>query len=354
MIFCRPYGKKSGNDQQRKAHPPQQSDKNIVSSASSNYVIPEGDKTRKIITHQYQENEPGGLKSNTYIKQEMVSSQPHQQVPVSQSQPAMRQVYVDIQDQNKAMKENLSPLPTDFQPKSSSSPVPQFRVRNVKETLADPHYGKVYPIQPTPAPPVEPQPLQENNANIPMFRVSKFQPRLSDQEPQVRFEPEPVTYFEPEPIPQPTQHQPQERFVPPAPPPPAPLMTRNVENEPLMFPVPRPTFDAVKELVRCRAKTGEDEDQIDHEYYDIHGHKHLPIFAPPVEIEPEPEEHEERNIMDSGYDESMMTPGSCTRPNHLPNLDLSRTYSLESDVPGTPDTGSTGTRRRSKSCAYWL
>lgn len=324
----------------------QKTDKNIVSSASSNYVIPEGDKTRKIITHQYQENEPGGLKSNTYIKQELVSSQPYQQVTMNQTQQMPRQVYVDIQDQSKPMTENLSPLPNDFQPKSASSPVPQFRVRNVKDSLYNSPAGKMYPIQPQ-QPVPEPQPLQESNTNIPMFRVSKFQPGVFSHEPQVRFEPEPVSHYEPEPTP-----QPQAGSIPPAPPPPAPLMIRNVENEPMMFPVPRPTFNAIKELVSYKAKTQNGEDEVDHEYYDIHGHKHLPIFAPPVEIEPEPEdgEHEERNIMDSGYDESLMTPGSGTRPNHLPNLDLSRTYSLESDVPGTPDTGSTSARRRSKCC----
>lgn len=342
----RPYGKKSVNEQQMPAHlqVSQKTDKNIVSSASSNYVIPEGDKTRKIITHQYQENEPGGLKSNTYIKQELVSSQPYQQVTMNQTQQMPRQVYVDIQDQSKPMTENLSPLPNDFQPKSASSPVPQFRVRNVKDSLYNSPAGKMYPIQPQ-QPVPEPQPLQESNTNIPMFRVSKFQPGVFSHEPQVRFEPETVSHYEPEPTP-----QPQAGSIPPAPPPPAPLMIRNVENEPMMFPVPRPTFNAIKELVSFKAKTQNGEDEVDHEYYDIHGHKHLPIFAPPVEIEPEPEdgEHEERNIMDSGYDESLMTPGSGTRPNHLPNLDLSRTYSLESDVPGTPDTGSTGARRRKK------
>ncbi|XP_061181934.1 uncharacterized protein LOC133190365 isoform X2 [Saccostrea echinata] len=339
------HGKKTVREPQRPLNLPQISDKNIVSSASSNYVIPEGDKTRKIVTHQYQEKEPGGLKSNTYIKKELVSSQPYQQVTMNhyQTQQMPKQVYIDIQDQQRPMKENLSPLPTEFQPKSASSPVPHFRVTNVKDVLSNPPAGKVFPVQ---APAPEPQPLQENNANIPMFRVSKFQPRVSGEETQVKFEPEPV-YMEPDPVLQPVEYQSHETGVPLAPPAPEPLpRSRNVENEPLMFPVPRPTFDAVKELISHQHRD-EDADEVDHEYYDIHGHKHLPIFAPPVEIEPELE-HEDKNIMDSGYDESLMTPGSGPRPQHLPNLDLTRTYSLESDIPGTPDTGSTGARRRKK------
>ncbi|XP_056019262.1 uncharacterized protein LOC125668196 isoform X2 [Ostrea edulis] len=338
----RPYGKKTVKDPQRPTNLLQPSDTNVVSSASSNYVIPEGDKTRKIITHQYRENEPGGLKSNTYIKQEFVSSQPYQTVNQAQSQQMPQQVYVDIQDPYRSLKENLSPLPTDFQPKSASSPVPHFRVRNVKDVLSHPPTGKVYPVQ---SPASEPQPLQENDANIPMFRVSKFQPRMSEHEPHVQFVPEPVVYLEPEPIPQQEEYQPYEADVAEGPPPSAPIHSaRNVQNEPMMFPVPRPTFDAVKELVNYRRKD-ENGDEVDHEYYDVHGHKHLPIFAPPVEIEPEPET-EDKNIMDSGYDESMMTPGSGSRPPNLPDLDLTRTYSLESDIPGTPDTGSTATRRK--------
>jgi hypothetical protein len=346
LVSFRPYGKKTVQDPQRPTNLLQPSDTNVVSSASSNYVIPEGDKTRKIITHQYQKTEPGGLKSNTYIKQELVSSQPYQQVTVNQvqSQQTPKQVYVDIQDQYKALKENLSPLPTDFLPKSASSPVPHFRVRNVKDVLTHPPTEKVYPVQ---SPAAEPQMYREDDANIPMFRVSKFQPRISDHEQHVKFEPEPVVYLEPEPIPQDEEYQPLEADVTEAPPPHAPdSNTRNIRNEPMMFPVPRPTFDAVKELISYRRKD-ENEDEVDHEYYDVHGNRHLPIFAPPVEIEPDPE-GEDRNIMDSGYDESMMTPGSGSRPPNLPDLDLTRTYSLESDVPGTPDTGSTATRRRSK------
>lgn len=89
-------------------------------------------------------------------------------------------------------------------------------------------------------------------------------------------------------------------------------MICNVENELMMFFVLRLIFNVIKELVSYKVKIQNGEDEVDYEYYDIYGYKYFLIFVLFVEIELELEdgEYEERNIMDSGYDEFLMILGS--------------------------------------------
>lgn len=89
-------------------------------------------------------------------------------------------------------------------------------------------------------------------------------------------------------------------------------MICNVENELMMFFVLRLIFNVIKELVSFKVKIQNGEDEVDYEYYDIYGYKYFLIFVLFVEIELELEdgEYEERNIMDSGYDEFLMILGS--------------------------------------------
>lgn len=89
-------------------------------------------------------------------------------------------------------------------------------------------------------------------------------------------------------------------------------MICNVENELMMFFVLRLIFNVIKELVSNKVKIQNGEDEVDYEYYDIYGYKYFFIFVLFVEIELELEdgEYEERNIMDSGYDEFLMILGS--------------------------------------------
>lgn len=75
-----------------------------------------------------------------------------------------------------------------------------------------------------------------------------------------------------------------------------------------------------------------------------------------IELELEDGEYEERNIMDSGYDEFLMILGSGIWFNYFFNFDFFWMYSLESDVLGILDIGLIGVWCRSKCCVwnYWL
>ncbi|KAK3089873.1 hypothetical protein FSP39_007240 [Pinctada imbricata] len=335
----RPGGRKMAPAQaQQPAHVAPSSQGNIVSSASTTYSVKEGDKRRSVSQHEFEEAMQGGIKSKTFVKHEEIVNKPSPRISSQSSMHAMRsegrsepmQIYVQVDDQM-GHKENISPIPNNFQPHSASSPVPMFSVKNIKSQLQSP----AQPPSMTSHQSVEqqhgPTPFQEQSSNIPMFRVSKFEAHKFQERPQrdesdfPKFDPSanvPLSNIPP---------------APPAPPLP-PSIPREVNpDEPMLFPVPKYTSQMLRQDALERSRYDLDSDEEEEEHPD-----HLPIFAPPVQFTAE-----ERALMDSGYDENLLTPRSVERPTDLPDLDIQS--GAESDhVPGTPETGSTGVRKKKK------
>ena len=327
----------------------------MVSSASTNYSVNEGDQTRKVHQHQFEENLQDGIKSTTFVKREEIVRKPSPQtVSYSQTQTVTqqqrsepKQIFVQVDDQS-GQKENVSPIPKTFQPHSASSPVQKFAVKNIKERLnvSSPTPNAPHQVIEQQAPmPYTPMPFTEHSTNIPMFRVSKFEAhKFLERPPPLENE---YPMFDPSGY-APELEYPQvpQTGIPPAPPPPV-VNVSDLHNatpdEQELFPVPRYTSEVMRQMSLQHVQRGmyddsEEEDEDEHE-------GHLPIFAPPVQFTPD-----DRNLMDSGYDENLLTPGShVERPHDLPDLDLHRRHSLDSDEgPGSPDTGSTSVRRKSK------
>ncbi|CAC5369188.1 unnamed protein product [Mytilus coruscus] len=240
----------------------------VVESA---YTTREGDTTRHVQTRQFKDNSPDGRQTRSVFQQRQVITQVPKFHPKQVTTPTSPNVWQPPQRFSDS-KENISPVR-----------VPNFSVRNIKETISSPSPSKSGPAVP-------PKPLQERknfDKNVHAFDLRDRQ-----------YIPDPCMFSH-------DYHFPEVQLV----------------------------DDDDDDII----DTHPHEDEFHH-----HHHHHLPVFAPKVEISYDDFVNEQNMYNeDERYDRNNLPPLDLRRVTSLPESEVTGP-----ETPDTESTGATTRKKK--------